>query len=165
VENPQPDLGGMLSGQYSWQSSPRLGAETPDPRQLQLPWPNHAKTLRFTTSGSLLEFVYHTLVNAKTEHLFAVYLDVTLHLLRVDIVGRGTPSSVDFRLRDVLRAGLEIGAGAFVLIHNHPSGIARPSLNDIAITKKIFSISCEIDMPLLDHFIVTRNEIKRVGNW
>ena len=46
-----------------------------------------------------------------------------------------------------------------IVAHNHPSGVAEPSLSDIAITHKLRSALGLIDIPLLDHFIIGRGEI------
>jgi len=46
-------------------------------------------------------------------------------------------------------------AQAFVLAHNHPSGNCAPSLADKKLTKTIYRASESLDIPLLDHIIVT----------
>lgn len=46
-------------------------------------------------------------------------------------------------------------AQAFILAHNHPSGNCAPSLADRKLTKSIYRASQSLDIPLLDHIIVT----------
>ncbi len=44
---------------------------------------------------------------------------------------------------------------AFVLSHNHPSGIASPSTSDNSLTQSFFNAGKALDLPMLDHIIVT----------
>ena len=45
-------------------------------------------------------------------------------------------------------------AAAIVLAHNHPSGIAEPSVADSAITRRIVDAMALVDVRVLDHFVV-----------
>ena len=58
--------------------------------------------------------------------------------------------------RDVLRPALRDAASAIVLVHNHPSGDAGPSPEDVQMTRAVAS-ACEIvGVPLLDHVVVAQ---------
>lgn len=156
--------GTYTSEQLFWPATQRV-AHFSNFDQLSLPWPDQGRVWHFKNRSSLIEFIERTLANAPIEHLLAAYLDPNLRLLEIMTVGHGGPSSVDFRLSDVLREGIKIEAAAFILIHNHPSGNAKPSSADITVTRRICSISSDLDMPLLDHLIVTKHEIQSVGVW
>lgn len=54
----------------------------------------------------------------------------------------------------VLRAAIAVGAARVVLVHNHPSGLARPSRADEIATKKLSERAAALDIVLLDHLIV-----------
>lgn len=60
---------------------------------------------------------------------------------------------VDIKL--VLKTALDARAAAFVAIHNHPSGSLDPSPEDIALTKRLQQAGQIIDLPLIDHLIVS----------
>lgn len=47
------------------------------------------------------------------------------------------------------------GASAVILAHNHPSGNLNPSKADISVTKKIVECGKFLDIPVLDHIIIT----------
>ncbi|WP_437331659.1 JAB domain-containing protein [Sorangium sp. So ce394] len=70
-------------------------------------------------------------------------------------VCRGGLLSGSMRATDVLRAALELGAVAFVMAHNHPSGDPAPSEDDVALTHAIEHAAHLIGVPLQDHVIVT----------
>jgi len=95
--------------------------------------------------------------------MLAFYLTKQLDLLAIDIVGKGSLSQVEVSFSDVFSRGHLIGAGAFILVHNHPSGDPRPSQADIKFTYRLKRISHDLDMPLLDHFVVAGSRMERVG--
>lgn len=99
------------------------------------------------------------------EAMLALYVTKDIELLAIDIVGKGSVSQVRVNFADVLCRGRQIGAGAFLLVHNHPSGDPTPSEADIRFTHRMRRLSHELDLPLLDHFIVSGSRMERVGVW
>ncbi|MCY1378998.1 hypothetical protein D9M69_666780 [compost metagenome] len=59
--------------------------------------------------------------------------------------------------REVVLRALHHHAAAVVLAHNHPSGEARPSRADEALTQSLKAALALVDVRVLDHFIVTRD--------
>ena len=49
---------------------------------------------------------------------------------------------------------LKHNAAAVMFAHNHPSGVAEPSMSDEHITHKLMSALSLVDVRVLDHFIV-----------
>ena len=56
--------------------------------------------------------------------------------------------------RRIVERILDIGCGAIVIAHNHPSGGTTPSASDRAVTKKLQTALGAIDVDLLDHIII-----------
>ena len=52
---------------------------------------------------------------------------------------------------------LKCNAASIVLVHNHPSGNLRPSQADIELTKKLKAAGQFLDLPVLDHIILTKD--------
>jgi len=48
-------------------------------------------------------------------------------------------------------------ASGIILVHNHPSGICLPSAEDVAMTKNLEEIGVLMEIPLVDHVIVSKN--------
>ena len=66
-----------------------------------------------------------------------------------------TPCVVDVRI--ILSIALKTLATGIILVHNHPSGNLKPSQADLDITKKLKN-SCDLlDISLLDHLIITKD--------
>lgn len=79
-------------------------------------------------------------------------------------LGGMTATIVD--VRAVFTVALKSLAAGIIIAHNHPSGKLKPSKEDILLTKKIKQAGEILDIPLLDHFIVTHEEylsFKEVG--
>lgn len=55
----------------------------------------------------------------------------------------------------IFKKALENTASAIILCHNHPSGTLTPSKSDIDLTNKLVSFGKMIDLPILDHLIIT----------
>ena len=59
--------------------------------------------------------------------------------------------------REIFKVAYLLSASYIICIHNHPSGDASPSTNDIEITKKIKDISILHGIGLIDHIIIGNN--------
>lgn len=55
----------------------------------------------------------------------------------------------------IFGAALKAAASAIILAHNHPSGNLKPSEADVRLTKKMKEAGQLLDLPVLDHIIVT----------
>jgi DNA repair protein RadC len=108
---------------------------------------------------SLSAYVYASLASERVENFRVLYLDNRNRLLADDLQARGTVDFVAVHTRELIRRGLEVHATKLVLVHNHPSGDARPSRQDVAVTREIAAACATVDMTLTDHLIVGRNGI------
>ena len=71
----------------------------------------------------------------------------------------GTINAASVYPREVVRLALDRGAAAMILAHNHPSGVAEPSLADRQITEKLVQALGLIDVRVLDHMVVGDGEV------
>lgn len=108
---------------------------------------------------SLSAYVYASLASERVENFRVLYLDNRNRLLADDLQARGTLDFVAVHTRELIRRGLEVHASKLVLVHNHPSGDARPSRQDVTVTREIAAACATVDMTLSDHLIVGRNGI------
>lgn len=58
--------------------------------------------------------------------------------------------------KKIFQTALKANASAIILAHNHPSGQTRPSQSDRTTTKKCVQAGKFLDLPVMDHIIVTR---------
>lgn len=97
-----------------------------------------------------------TLNLAELEHeVFSVlWLDSQNRVLEYQELFRGTLVQTSVYPREVVKAGLALNAGACILAHNHPSGMAEPSYADKALTDTLKTALAMVDIRVLDHIIV-----------
>jgi DNA repair protein RadC len=62
----------------------------------------------------------------------------------------------------VFRPALEYSAAAVILVHNHPSGVTKPSEADIAITRQIVAAGKILGIGVLDHIVVTKQKFESI---
>lgn len=68
-------------------------------------------------------------------------------------VGGGAATVVD--MKKVFKAAIDAKASSFIAVHNHPSGSLKPSESDIGLTQKLVEAGRLIDLPMIDHLIVS----------
>ena len=97
-----------------------------------------------------------TLNLAELEHeVFSVlWLDAQNRVLEYREMFRGTLTQTSVYPREVVKDGLDLNAGACILAHNHPSGMADPSYADKALTETLKAALAMVDIRVLDHIIV-----------
>lgn len=57
-------------------------------------------------------------------------------------------------VKQIFEETIKTGMNKFILVHNHPSGDATPSIQDIELTKKIEEGSKLLELQLLDHIVI-----------
>ncbi len=98
-------------------------------------------------------------LGALPHEVFAVmFLDSQHRLIALEEMFRGTLTQTSVYPREVVLRALALGAAAVVLAHNHPSGSVQPSRADEALTQTLKSALALVDVRVLDHFIVTRDQ-------
>jgi DNA repair protein RadC len=101
----------------------------------------------------------HSLIGlTDREHLAVMFLNGQHGILGAHVAAVGGQQGighVDGRV--ILRAALLACASAMVLGHNHPSGNPSPSDEDLEATRHIMRMARTIEIPVLDHVIVTRD--------
>ena len=87
-----------------------------------------------------------------------LFLDAQNCLLAMEELFRGTLTQTSVYPREVVLRALHHRAASVVLAHNHPSGAARPSRADEALTQTLKTTLALVDVRVLDHIIVTHSQ-------
>ncbi len=110
---------------------------------------------RFIEASPVLkQFKNQLLRGLAHEVFFALWLDAQNRLLLTEELFRGTLTQTSVYPREVVKKALANNAGAVILAHNHPSGLAEPSSADITLTATLKQALGLIDVKVLDHFVV-----------
>jgi len=99
-------------------------------------------------------------LTGKPNEIFAVmFLNNQHQVLAFEELFFGTVNASSVHPRVVVQRCLAHNAAAVIVTHNHPSGIAEPSLSDIDITQTLKSALNLIDVRLLDHLVVASHQV------
>lgn len=90
----------------------------------------------------------------EAEAFVVLFLDGTHRVIGVEEMFRGTLTQTSVYPREVVRRAMLNNAGALMVAHNHPSGLAEPSRADEYLTSTLKSALALVDVRLLDHFVV-----------
>ncbi len=110
-----------------------------------------------TSSADVVEIFSQYFSGMKHEECWVLYLSASNRIIERYRVSQGgvTATVVDHRL--IVKRALELLSTNIVLVHNHPSGAAEPSAEDISLTQKIKSAATLFDISLLDHIIIAES--------
>lgn len=89
------------------------------------------------------------------EAFWLIALDAQNRVIAADELFRGTLTQTSVYPREVVKHALRLNAAAVILAHNHPSGVAEPSIQDQALTRTLSEALALVDVKVLDHFIVS----------
>lgn len=92
------------------------------------------------------------------EQFRVIFLNRKNKLILDEIIQSGTIDKAMVFPREIVKRAIELGAGAMILIHNHPSGDPTPSKSDIDATINIQKAAKLMDILLYDHIIIGKNQ-------
>ncbi len=98
------------------------------------------------------------------EEFHILFLNAKSYLISDMKIFRGTVDKAAIYPREILKHALECGAVSMILAHNHPSGDATPSHDDIQITYNIIQAAQLMNITVIDHIIVGKYDIKSFRN-
>lgn len=108
--------------------------------------------------GDLAAYCRTLFLGAGVEQFYVLCLDAKLNLLSAVLLSQGTPSEVSVQPRMVVQELIRRNAMGAVICHNHPSGSAIPSHEDVRITLEIHHILESMGMRLYDHIVISGNK-------
>ena len=92
------------------------------------------------------------------ETVFLLCLDAKCKVLGCKLVGEGSVNSANVPIRRVVEIALNTNATTVILAHNHPSGLALPSTDDIQTTIRLGKAMAAVEITLADHIVVSDND-------
>ena len=102
----------------------------------------------FNTIAPLLTDLHH-------EEFWLLMLNKANEVFARERLSTGGMSGTVVDIKLVLKAAIDAKAAAFIAIHNHTSANLQPSQADIDLTRKLKQSGAMIDLPLLDHLIIS----------
>ncbi|PJJ10859.1 DNA repair protein RadC [Flavobacterium sp. 1] len=110
---------------------------------------------KITSSKAVFEVMQPIIGELPHEEFWVLFLNNSNKILFKSQLSKGSMTGTMVDVRIVFKIAFEQNATAIILAHNHPSGKLQASDADIQITKKIKNAGQQLDIPVLDHIIVT----------
>ena len=92
--------------------------------------------------------------NEKQEKVQTVILNSKNEILKIKNIALGGTNFVNLGMKEILSEPIKMQAPKIILVHNHPSGDATPSKQDIEFTKKLYNGAELFEIELLDHMVI-----------
>lgn len=110
---------------------------------------------KITSSKDVFTVMQPFIGDLQHEEFWLLLLDNANKVIATKQLSRGgiTATIVDCRI--IFKMALEANAVSIILCHNHPSGKTTPSEADITVTKKVVTMGKTLEIPILDHIIIT----------
>lgn len=104
----------------------------------------------------LLNYCLANVSNNNIEEFRVLYLNTKFHLIKDEMQQKGTINYAAVYPREIVKKALELNAHSIIMIHNHPSGDATPSMADVDITQKIKKALSPLGIAIHDHIIFAK---------
>jgi DNA repair protein RadC len=110
---------------------------------------------KITCSKDIYAYMQPIVGDLPHEEFWVLYVNNANKVIGKSQLSKGgiTGTVVDYRM--VFKTALENLATAIVLIHNHPSGLSKPSSSDKKLTNEILEAGKLLKINLIDHVIIT----------
>ncbi|MCD4792218.1 MAG: DNA repair protein RadC [Bacteroidales bacterium] len=113
------------------------------------------KRKHIKSSNDIFEIFRHKLGDLPHEEFWLLMLNRANKIIDKKKISAGGVSGTVTDVKIILKAAIEKTASGIIVCHNHPSGNIKPSNSDINLTKKLVNACQFIEIPLLDHVIVS----------
>lgn len=112
---------------------------------------------KIASSTDIYNLMHPILADLPHEEFWIILLNRANKVLSTQKVSQGGVSGTVMDVKLIMKAAIDQLASSIILAHNHPSGNKRPSRPDKEITKKLKDAGKIMDIPVLDHLIITDN--------
>ncbi len=97
-------------------------------------------------------------IGRSKEHFWVVCLSNSNRVLLIELISLGNAKKSIVDPTEIFSFALQKRAVKVIMVHNHPGGSLTPSLEDQDITDRMYQVGLFLDLPVLDHLIITETE-------
>ena len=111
-----------------------------------------------TNTEACGQFLLPYFIGRREELVYLLCLDSKCKVICCKEIGRGNVNSAGISVRRIVETALAANAVSVVLSHNHPSGLAVPSHEDILTTRRVAVALDAVGIVLADHIVVAEED-------
>ena len=119
---------------------------------------NTAKEIRISTNTAIISYLKKLFIGCDTERIYLLLFDGEGVMISCDMLAEGSSSSAVFDIKQCTQKALLKGAEYAMLTHNHINHNAKPSMEDLVTTKKLYNAFDAVGIHLLEHFIICHDQ-------
>ncbi|HSH67457.1 MAG TPA: DNA repair protein RadC [Bacteroidia bacterium] len=119
---------------------------------------------KITGSKDVYETMRPHLIDLPHEEFWVLMLNRANLITKKELMSKGGTAGTVVDTKLIFKAAVDNYANSIIVCHNHPSGNLKPSEADIKLTKAIKEAGKIMEIPLLDHLIITENNYYSFGD-
>lgn len=121
---------------------------------LRMVKPSNYKNWKIDHPKEIAHICIPEFIKEKREIGRVYFLNSQNYVLQIDDLAIGGTSYVNISIKEIMAHAIGVRASRLILVHNHPSGIAKPSTQDIKFSDELFNAAKLLNIDLLDHLII-----------
>jgi DNA repair protein RadC len=110
------------------------------------------------TSKDIFMLFHPMLSDLPHEEFWLLFLNNSCRMIDMKRLSAGGLANTVVDVRLIVKMAIDHLASRIALCHNHPSGRASPSQNDMTVTRKVNEGAALLDIQLIDHVIIADNK-------
>ena len=114
---------------------------------------------QYLSEKSIIDYVRPLFTQLAVERLYMLCFDDASHMLCCEQISEGSVNAVAINSQILIRTAVVENASWVVLAHNHPHGLACPTMEDRVATQKYCELLESAGIQLVEHFVVARDKV------
>ena len=135
----------------------RLKAAVELAKRLNQDGESQGKPVTIRCGLDVYEYMKHDVSDLDREHFYIIMLNARNQVMSKDLISIGSLDTSIAHPREIFKNSIKKSAAAIILVHNHPSGNASPSDDDVEITRRLVSAGGLLGIHVLDHVVIAKN--------
>lgn len=116
--------------------------------------PANYKKIVIREPNDIAQIMIQQMQYEKREIVKIVIMNSKNEVLKIQDISIGGANFVNLPVKDILSEPIKMQAPKIILVHNHPSGSAKPSKKDIEFTNELYDLADLMGIQLIDHLVI-----------
>lgn len=112
---------------------------------------------KLQSSNQVYELMKPVLLDLEHEEFWVIFMNQSGALIKYERISAGGVSGTVVDVRMIMKSAIEVLASSIILVHNHPSGNLKASIQDERITKQMIEAGNFMQISIADHLIFSNN--------
>ena len=109
---------------------------------------------KITCAEDVFNYFHERLKDKQQEHFYILMLNTQNIIIGEELISKGILDASIIHPREVFKPAIKNSASKIILVHNHPSGDPKPSVEDEEITRRLKEAGEGLGIKVIDSVIV-----------